>query len=1442
MFNTKRLLFVTFFSFLFIFLSAAKLGIISEANTKSFFVPSITATNAVSLAIDVDSDTKADVGDTLQYSVTISNSGTDATGVTMSDILAAQTTLVGGSVNTTPIASNDSYNAVGNVGITVPVASGLLANDVDPDGNTLTITTAPTTSAQGGTVSITTSGVNAGAYTYNPPVGYEGADSFSYTISDGTATNSATVTINVSGMIWFVNNNGGACASTCNGRLSNPFTTLAAFNTANGLSGGLNPDVNDNIFIYESAAAYSGAVTLRSGQKLVGQDATATLATVTGLTPQSYSNALPAMNTGGSTSNIINTVTLNTNATVRGISINSTTTTAIDDPAGAITGVNVSEVSVATTTATAISLSSLGGTLSFYKVSANGAAKGIALSSTTGSFSVVGDGTNTAGSGGTIQNISQNGVEFILSSNILLKYINFVNANTTDAAVCDAVSGNSGCNGAVYLKSVNTAMLNNVNISGTTSQMGINANDVTNLAVQSSTVTNCGNNLYEGCLTANSLKGTSEITNSTLSVSAQRVVNITNLGSETLTLNVSGSTFSDAPEDGLLFQLTGTTVSGTATLNVNNSSFLRNQNSGINAQNSGNSTMTFNMNGSTVDPGTGVGLGIGAVSFGNGTGRSTFNFNIGTNAANTIRGRAGVVANVLMQGNSDGQGRIQNNLIQKVFSGAGGNAGSYINAKSQEYSTLKIDITGNQCKPVNTSGAIIADLTTFGGTGATTQFGIEVGVASGSTTVVETARTDAYVHNNTVFVNGSFNAIEVPAGGGVSAASTYITCAQVTNNITTQQNVNARSFRLRSGNSAATVRLATSGSGGTDDLSRMKYAWDNNSNTPVSTTNANTVVISGPGIYSLVALNTCLSPSNPPAFASEVITKENETKEVASTTPESTEKTLEQPSNWYANFAKSPLKITPSLSPESGETISKGPFTLPAGKSVTITFRATVDSGPFAAGLNSISNSASVSGSNFATVSSNSASILLDAAPDLSVTKTEGGGTTQPSGTVTYTLTYANSNAVNSQNATGVVITETVPNNTTFNSAGSSAGWSCANGSVGGTICTNTIGVLNAGANGTKTFAVNVLATLPAVSQLSNTATIADDAANGTDLNTVNNTGNDTTPIVGVWLGGTSTDWFTAANWSSSTIPPSGNNIVIPTSVNLPNLTTTDATATNLMLTGQDLNINANRTLTVTGNLDLGSRTVVGSGTIALGASGTITRTSGQINTTLLKTFGGIGSFTFPVGTANGYSPLIANVTIGTGSLSVKAVQTVHPNVQNPASAIARYWTLNGSGITTDLTFNYLQTDVIGVNENLFKMQKFNAGVLTGIFAHNPPNVVINTTANTVLIKNISSFSDWTFAQLVPTAASATISGKLVNQNGRGLRKVQVMLSGGQLTEPRIVSTDYFGKYQFDDVAVGQDYVVTPISGRYRFLPESRVQSLTENLTNVDFIGGLQSP
>ena len=269
--------------------------------------PTIIATMTAAIIGD-DGDNKADPGEIIEYTVTIPNSGTDATGVVFKDTIDSNTTLVAGSLAASPVAGNDTYpqTVVGHVSInSASIPYSVVTNDFLGLNPTATISAYDATTTQGGQVSMTTSGLGIGQFTYDPPRGFEGTDTFTYTLNNTTGSNTATVSITVAGMVWFIDNNS-TCSSSCDGRLSHPYTTLADFNTANGLSGGLNPDNNDNIFIYESSTAYTDGVTLRQGQKLIGQDATVSLATITGLTPPSGSAPFPVMNTGGNAAAIQN--------------------------------------------------------------------------------------------------------------------------------------------------------------------------------------------------------------------------------------------------------------------------------------------------------------------------------------------------------------------------------------------------------------------------------------------------------------------------------------------------------------------------------------------------------------------------------------------------------------------------------------------------------------------------------------------------------------------------------------------------------------------------------------------------------------------------------------------------------------------------------------------------------------------------------------------------------------------------------------------------------------------------------------------------------------------------------------------------------------------------------------------------------------------------------
>jgi uncharacterized repeat protein (TIGR01451 family) len=354
----------------------------SNAPLAAPVAPTVTASKTDTLLTDVDSDGKADPGDTLKYTVTIGASGQDATGVTFTDTVDPNTAFVAGTLMTTPLARADSYTATGNIRISI-AAPGVLANDSDPDGvgPAITATAGTFLSAQGGNVTLSADG----SFTYNPPAGYEGSDSFTYTLNDNEGnTDTGTASITVSGMIWFINNNVG---SSGDGRLTSPFKTLADFQGVNNGTGN-HPAANDNIFVYESGTDYVGPVTLLNGQKFIGQDATASLATIAGITLAPNSDPLPATNSGNGT--IVNItsasagITVAQNNTLRGF----TGGNAAPDISGSGIGtLNVSDVNL-NGNGQALNLST--GTLNgvFTTISStNSATTGISLTSIDGSLS-----------------------------------------------------------------------------------------------------------------------------------------------------------------------------------------------------------------------------------------------------------------------------------------------------------------------------------------------------------------------------------------------------------------------------------------------------------------------------------------------------------------------------------------------------------------------------------------------------------------------------------------------------------------------------------------------------------------------------------------------------------------------------------------------------------------------------------------------------------------------------------------------------------------------------------------------------------------------------------------------------------------------------------------------------------------------------------------------
>jgi hypothetical protein len=90
-------------------------------------------------------------------------------------------------INNAPFAAKDLFDLAGGLSLVVPAAQGVLANDLDSDGDTLTATVTKTPLF--GSVTLGTNG----AFTYTPGPNFTRWDSFQYATSDGQETSNATV-------------------------------------------------------------------------------------------------------------------------------------------------------------------------------------------------------------------------------------------------------------------------------------------------------------------------------------------------------------------------------------------------------------------------------------------------------------------------------------------------------------------------------------------------------------------------------------------------------------------------------------------------------------------------------------------------------------------------------------------------------------------------------------------------------------------------------------------------------------------------------------------------------------------------------------------------------------------------------------------------------------------------------------------------------------------------------------------------------------------------------------------------------------------------------------------------------------------------------------------------------------------------------------------------
>ncbi len=397
-------------------------------------LPSITASLVDSFP--VHPSTKANPGDTINYTATVSNNGLnspgdDAANVQFNGPLDPNTTFVPGSLHASPIAFNDSYNWVGNTGLDTSAAGlpSITANDIAiTDGFTLAATSGPT--SQGGTYNLSANG----HFTYTPQAGDTGADSFAYTITnsvDGTLVGTGTVTINLNGRVWYVQNQ----LTNGDGTSTNPFNSPVSAATAAN-------QATDIIYVLSDVGAnpkLNGNFSLETGQQLLGQGVALVVSAITLFA----AGAAPTItNTTGDAITLNNTTGTNT---VRGLIVGDTS------------GIDINGTNFGTLTLNSVTLNGTGRPLSL-----NTGAVTATFDSITSTSAPGGQGINLAGLTGTLTVTGGTSITNAGTQGILV-------GTTTAAVNFGTTTITGGTNGVSFQNnSSGTRTFGNLSISNTT--------------------------------------------------------------------------------------------------------------------------------------------------------------------------------------------------------------------------------------------------------------------------------------------------------------------------------------------------------------------------------------------------------------------------------------------------------------------------------------------------------------------------------------------------------------------------------------------------------------------------------------------------------------------------------------------------------------------------------------------------------------------------------------------------------------------------------------------------------------------------------------------------------------------------------------------------------------------------------------------------------------
>lgn len=383
--------------------------------------------------------------------------------------------------------------------------------------------------------------------------------------------------------VWFIDNSPDAVANSANlGTQDDPFTSIAAFNAAQGLPDG--PDAGDFIYLRDGTYTEADGINLANGQTLIGQGQNLVVNGVIIETGSAGQTPNIVVDDGANGAN--DGIDLAQNNTISGLNVSTTAGTGkgIDDN-GNVGTLNISDISVSTASGTGIEVIS-GGTVTVTgdgnTINSTSATALNVANTTIGSagltFQSISAGNNTAA----VEDNPTNGIVLNNTGSSGGLTVTGDNSGTANGSG-GTITGSTGA--GISLTSTRDVVLDQMNIQNGGND-GISALNVTNFTLTDSNVTGNGNADEERGIDFSNVTGNIVIDSTIVRDSFEDNFKLTNTSGTIDTLNIKDSTFDHtsipappAGGSGVLIALQGTAVLTDGS--ISNSTFRNNFDRGI---------------------------------------------------------------------------------------------------------------------------------------------------------------------------------------------------------------------------------------------------------------------------------------------------------------------------------------------------------------------------------------------------------------------------------------------------------------------------------------------------------------------------------------------------------------------------------------------------------------------------------------------------------------------------------------------------------------------------------------------------------------------------------------------------------------------------------------------------------------------------------------------